>query len=201
MLSSRVSVLSGSRSLLPRVDCIIWWQPHIQARETGSKKGGSWSGLWEQLREQNVSAWTRMLPSGNKLINCSLERVCRGGPLLLLKSYIISFFYISPIIKRSKGLEGSADLLRNLLWLCDFVLCCKCCLQNSVHRDRVCSHLTPQQNFPILWELACSEESSSYPECLWVPLSTVSQLLFWQTTPTGISDFELLSEVPMPASF
>lgn len=122
MLISRVSVLSGSKSLLPRVDCIIWWQPHIQARETGSKKGGSWSGLWEQLREQNVSAWTRMLPSGNEFINCSLERVCRAGsPAAVKIIHYFLFLYIS-YYKMEQGIGGiSRSSKKPTLWFCSLL--------------------------------------------------------------------------------
>lgn len=90
MLSSRVSVLSGSKSLVPPVDCIMVAATHPNTRDTGSRKGDSWSGLWEQLKEQTVSVCTTMLPRGNELINYSLECVCRGESPAAVK--IICYF-------------------------------------------------------------------------------------------------------------
>lgn len=87
----------------------------------------------------------------------------RGGSPAAVRSITRDFFFLYP---SSIKLQSSADLLRNLHHLHALVLCCKCCLQNQVYKDRVCSCLNPQQSSQILWELASGKECSSYPECL-----------------------------------
>lgn len=83
---------------------------------------------------------------------------------------LLSFFVYLQLKKRRKALGGISRSSKKPTLLYAFVLCYKCCFQNSMRKCRVWSRLTPQQNFLILWELEGSEESSPHPKCLQAPL-------------------------------
>lgn len=141
----------------------------------GAEKVAAGVGCGSSSNSKQSRAWATMLPSGNELVNRSCWMCVHGGSPAAVTSITCDFIFISLEYETGQGIaEISRSSEKPTLSSCSCSLLQM--LLPKLRKDRFCSHLNLQQIFQVLWEPDGSKACSSYPECSWLALSTVSRL-------------------------